>query len=151
MPEKFVVPQFIDNEDKILGPITVRQFLICLFALLPIFILYKIFPFITFLPLAIVVIGIAGTFAFLKVNGQPFHVFAVNALQTRMRPSLRVWNRQLDESQIREQLRQEREAAKKPPVVESLAKAQPSMRHLRDLSLMVNTGGVYNPNDEPLS
>lgn len=148
MPDKFVVPQFIDNEDKILGPITVRQFLICLFALLPIFILYKVFSFLTFIPLAILVIGTAGTFAFLKVNGQPFHVFFVNALQTRMRPGLRVWNRQLDEAQIREQLRQEREAAKKPIVAASVMKAQPTMRHLRDLSLMVNTGGVYNPNDE---
>jgi len=25
MPEKFVVPQFIDNEDKILGPITIGR------------------------------------------------------------------------------------------------------------------------------
>ena len=38
MPEKFVVPQFIDNEDKILGPITVRQFLILLVATFVIFI-----------------------------------------------------------------------------------------------------------------
>jgi hypothetical protein len=148
MPEKFVVPQFIDNEDKILGPITVRQFLICLFSLLPLFILYRIFPFLYFVPLGLMVLGLAGTFAFLRVNGQPFHVFAMNALQTGMRPALRVWNRQLDEAQIRAQLHQEREAAKRPKVVSAEVKPLPAMRHLRDLSLMVNTGGVYNPNDD---
>lgn len=148
MPDKFVVPQFIDNEDKILGPITVRQFLICLFTLLPLFILYKILPFVYFIPAGLLTAGLAGVFAFLKVNGQAFHVFAVNALQTLSRPVLRVWNRQLDEAQIREQLRQEREAARKPPVVAAPPKAPPSTRHLRDLSLMVNTGGVYNPNDD---
>ncbi len=148
MPDKFVVPQFIDNEDKILGPITVRQFLICLFTLLPLFILYKFLPFAYFVPSGIVVAGLAGVFAFLKINGQSFHVFAVNALQTAMRPDLRVWNRQLDEAQIREQLRQEREAAKRPAEARSIPKPPPSTRHLRDLSLMVNTGGVYNPNDD---
>ncbi len=148
MPEKFVVPQFIDNEDKILGPITVRQFLICLFALLPIFILYKVLSFIVFIPAALAVAGLAGTFAFLKVNGQPFHIFAVNALQTSMRPTLRVWNRQLDEAQIRAYLKQERDALLRPQEAAVARKAAPTTRHLRDLSLMVNTGGVYNPHDD---
>ena len=30
MPQQFTVPQFIDVEDQILGPITVRQFVIVL-------------------------------------------------------------------------------------------------------------------------
>lgn len=147
MPEKFVVPQFIDNEDKILGPITVRQFLICLFTVLPIFILYKVLPFMYFVPSALLLGGFAGVFAFMKVNGQPFHVFALNALQTAMRPGLRVWNRQLDEGQIRAYLRQERELLEKPELIVH-SKERPTMRHLRDLSLMVNTGGVYNPDDD---
>ncbi len=147
MPEKFVVPQFIDNEDKILGPITVRQFLICLFAVLPIFILYKVLPFLYFVPSGLLVGGFAAVFAFMKVNGQPFHVFALNALQTFMRPPLRVWNRQLDEVQIRAYLQQERALLEKPELV-TYAKERPTMRHLRDLSLMVNTGGVYNPDDD---
>ena len=147
MPEKFVVPQFIDNEDKILGPITVRQFLICLFTLLPVFVLYKILPFVYFVPTAILACGLSGVFAFMKVNGQPFHIFAVNALQTAMRPGLRVWNRQLDEAAIRETLRQERLAREKPQEQRHV-KERPTMRHLRDLSLMVNTGGVDNPDDD---
>lgn len=148
MPDKFVVPQFIDNEDKILGPITVRQFLICLFAVLPIFILYRVLTFWYFLPAGLLVAGTAGTFAFMKVNGQPFHIFAINAIQTRSRPSLRVWNRQLDEAQIKAYLKQEYEASLRPSIVSAPTKTPPTMRHLRDLSLMVNTGGVYNPDDE---
>jgi hypothetical protein len=49
MPEKFIVPQFIDNEDKILGPLTVRQFLILLGAAVLLFILYKIFATLYFI------------------------------------------------------------------------------------------------------
>ena len=148
MPEKFVVPQFIDNEDKILGPITVRQFMICLFSILPVFIFYQILPFMYFVPMGILTLGLAATFAFLRVNGQPFHVFAVNALQTSMRPKLRVWNRQLDETAIRAYLKQEQDLLEKPVVSGAERKAHPTSRHLQDLSLMVNTGGVYNPNDE---
>ena len=39
--QQFVVPQFIEVEDKILGPITVRQFLIMLIAGILIFIVYR--------------------------------------------------------------------------------------------------------------
>lgn len=151
MPDKFVVPQFIDNEDKILGPITVRQFLICLFSMLPVVILYTILPFMYFVPSAVLVVGIAMVFAFLKVNGQPFHIFAVNALQTAARPPLRVWNRQHDEAQLRAFIKQEQDRLAKPVVESFQRKERPTSRHLQDLSLMVNTGGVYNPDEDARS
>lgn len=94
MPDKYIVPQFIDNENKILGPITVRQFMIVLVSALLIFILYSIFPFYIFIVPAVLIAGLAETFALLvKINGQPFHLFAVNVLQTQMRPKIRVWNK----------------------------------------------------------
>ncbi len=46
---QYVVPQFITVEDKILGPITVRQFLILLVDTGLMFIFYKIFDFSLFL------------------------------------------------------------------------------------------------------
>jgi len=39
--QQFTVPQFIDVEDKILGPITIRQFLILLVGCIVIFISYR--------------------------------------------------------------------------------------------------------------
>ncbi|HEU0050560.1 MAG TPA: PrgI family protein [Patescibacteria group bacterium] len=140
MPEKFVVPQFIDNEDKILGPITVRQFLICLGATLVIFIEYAIFRFAYFIIAALITAGIAAVFAFVKVNGQPFHIFFINFLQSFVRPPLRVWHKELPDSELRVYLTE----PAKPIVKAEQTKTKPESTRLRDLALTVNTGGVYN-------
>ena len=47
--EQFTVPQFIDVEDKVIGPITVRQFIILLFGGGFIFIAYRLSDFVLFL------------------------------------------------------------------------------------------------------
>jgi hypothetical protein len=143
MPQQFVVPQFIDVEDKIIGPITTRQFLIILSTVLVLFILYKILRFTYFVVSGIPVAGIAGTFAFARVNGAPFHLFFLNILQTSRRPAARVWYKDETDSEIRALM-----AAPPAP----LAKLEPvkeavSTSRLQELSLVANTGGVYNPDD----
>ncbi|MEI7512372.1 MAG: PrgI family protein [Candidatus Uhrbacteria bacterium] len=144
MPEKFVVPQFIDNEDKILGPITVRQFVICLSATFLGFISYKILSFVPFIFAAVLIGGLAGVFGFLKINGQPFHLFFVNVLQTLMRPAKRVWNKEPTDAELRAFI-------VKPPEIAQIIriyKPMPASTRLRDLALTVNTGGVYNPDND---
>jgi len=70
--QQFTVPQFIDVEDKILGPITIRQFLILLVGCIVIFISYRYGDLGTFV-LVLAVVGILSLlFAFVKVNGQTF-------------------------------------------------------------------------------
>jgi hypothetical protein len=144
MPEKFVVPQFIDAEDKILGPITVRQFLICLGATLVLFIGYRLLSIWYFAAFAAVVGGLAGTFSFLRINGQPFHIFFVNFLQTNVRAKLRVWHKELNDRELRA-LSEMKEDVQAPPKV---VKQRPASTRLRDLALTVNTGGVYNPEED---
>lgn len=146
MPEKFIVPQFIDNEDKILGPITVRQFLIMLGAALLLFIEFKLLATAYFILAGLVTAGIAGTFAFVKINGQPFHLFFLNALQTTIRPGLRVWNKTLNDGELRTLMRE----VTPPPAVILPDRRRPTSSHLRDLTLVVNTGGVYKPDDDEL-
>lgn len=147
MPDKYIVPQFIDNENKILGPITVRQFMIVLASVFILFILYSIFPFVYFAIMAAVIVPISATFAFVKINGQPFHLFAVNVLQTQMRPKIRVWNKEKNDAEIRAYIKQG--APKETNQVMAPSKARPDSTKLRDLTLIVNTGGVYNPDDQP--
>lgn len=143
MPGQFIVPQFIDKEDRIIGPITVRQFLICLVSAGIIFVEYKLLTTAFFILALIPTAALAGTFAFLKINGQPFHLFFVNFLQSQVRPKLRVWNKSLSLEEIK--------SAQKVvglPAVEKIAhKKRPSSTRLRDLALVVNTGGVYRPED----
>ncbi|MCC7357604.1 PrgI family protein [Candidatus Uhrbacteria bacterium] len=145
MPDKFIVPQFIDKEDQILGPITVRQFLIMLVSFFLVFIAFRLLAFIPFLFVTILVIGIGGTFGFLKINGQPFHVFFLNALQTALRPSLRNWDKRPTDAELRAWIKREDVIA---PTVVSKQKPLPENSKLRDLTLVVNTGGVYRPEDE---
>ena len=144
MPDKFIVPQFIDKEDQILGPVTVRQFLICLAAVFAIFIENVIFQFAYFLMLAMVTAAAAGIFAFVKINGQPFHIFFINFLQTSLRPSLRAWNKNLLDEEVKQYLK----TAAPEVVLPRPSKERPVSVRLRDLSLVVNTGGVYKPEDE---
>ncbi|MBP9869459.1 PrgI family protein [Patescibacteria group bacterium] len=144
MPEKFIVPQFIDKEDQILGPITVRQFLIVLVAMFSIFIAYRILAFPYFLVFSIFTAAIGGTFGFMKINGQPFHVFFLNFLQTMLRPPLRVWDKRPTDAEIRAISMVE----VIPPPQVTTRKPRPESSRLRDLSLVVNTGGVYKPEDD---
>ncbi|MBM3204438.1 PrgI family protein [Candidatus Uhrbacteria bacterium] len=144
MPEKFVVPQFIDNEDKILGPITVRQFLIMLVTVFVIFIEYAILKFVYLIFAGLITAGIGAVFAFVRINGQPFHIFFVNFLQTNVRPPLRVWHKELSDSDLRRLLVEKKQEV----VAKHVRKPPPATTRLRDMALTVNTGGVYNAEDD---
>ncbi|OGL66900.1 hypothetical protein A2856_00130 [Candidatus Uhrbacteria bacterium RIFCSPHIGHO2_01_FULL_63_20] len=141
MPEQFVVPQFIDAEDKILGPVTARQFIIMLVAFLTVAVLYKLVPFIWFLLLGVPIIIVGGVVAFVRINGQPFHYFILNLTQTFRKPQLRVWDKSLTTAEIKDLMKD----VTPPPPPPPARKAPVSASKLAELSLVVNTGGVYKP------
>ena len=148
MPDKYVVPQFIDNEDKILGPITVRQFLVLMAATAALFISYKLAPsMLVFVLLALLICGLAGTFGFLKIHTQPFHLFFINFLASQIRPGLRVWDKELTNDQLLEFMSLDKVTGAEVEVRNE--KERPTSSRLRDLTLVVNTGGVYKPDDDP--
>src|SRR3989338_9647067 len=101
MPEQYVVPQFIDSEDKIFGPVTARQFIILMVVALMEFLLFKLLSFVFFLLIGIPFFALGGTIAFTKINGQPFHFFILNAVQTFKKPGLRVWDKTVDRKSTR--------------------------------------------------
>lgn len=139
--QQFTVPQFIDVESKIIGPITTRQFLIFLAAAVIIGISYKIFDFSLFLTIGIIVFALAGTFAFLRINGRPFHFFLLNFIQTLRRPGLRVWNHNLGFVDMPENInvvKGEIKAVKKEVYKSS---------RLAELALVVDTKGRYRGED----
>ncbi|MFA5134150.1 MAG: PrgI family protein [Patescibacteria group bacterium] len=141
--QQFVVPQFIDVEDKIIGPITTRQFLIMIGAFLVDFAAYKLATFIFFIFLFLIITGFAIILAFAKINGQPFHYFLLNLFQTMRRPKLRVWYIPL----IMAELRVFAESVPPPPPKVEINKERPTASKLSDLTLLVNTGGVYRPEE----
>jgi len=141
MPDQFVVPQFIDVEDKIFGPVTTRQFVILLVAGLLIFISFKLADTTLFIFLTALLGGLALVLAFVKINGQAFHYFILNIIQTLRRPSRRIWNRLYSKAEL-DTLRK---AAPEEVAEASAAVPKLSYSRIRDLSLMVNTGGYYRP------
>lgn len=138
---QFVVPQFLDVEPRIIGPVTARQFLIMLTVVLVDFACYRIFanniPFLLATALPITIIG--SIFAFGRVNGQPFHVIALNVLQTIRRPGKRVWDKTMTDQDLRVMMKKE----DAPPPIIRHTKAPLEQSRLSDLTLIVNTGGVY--------
>lgn len=145
MAQQFVVPQFLDVEAKIIGPITGRQFVILLSTLGVEFIIYSIFlniAVVIILGLPVLATGLI--FAFAKVNGQPFHFIVLNMVQTLRRPGLRVWDKSLTDQQLQQFVKKEQEKAPPPPPTKRALTAS----RLSEVSLVVNTGGVYKPEDD---
>ncbi len=136
--QQFTVPQFIDVESKIIGPITTRQFLIILAAALLIALFYRIFDFSLFVFTTVIVLIIAAMFAFVKINSRPFHFFVLNAVQTLRRPHLRVWNNSLSFQAHDE---------KTPPTTkkeyQAIPKEQYKKSRLAEVALIVDTKGRY--------
>lgn len=137
--QQFVVPQFIDVEDKIIGPITIRQFLIMLAGGLIIFITYRLADFELFIFTLVVVGGISFVLAFIKINGQSFHYVILNIVQFLKKPSVRVW----DKTRNKKDLNYLRKKTIEKKVEEKKVVKRRGGEHVRDLALIVNTGGYY--------
>jgi len=106
---------------------------------------YKIFDFSLFLTVSILIFIITIVFSFVRINGRPFHFFVLNLAQTLKRPKLRVWSNRT--SLLKESYQiSEKEITKKvqPPV----EKIQPSLSHLAELSLIVDTRGEYGGEED---
>lgn len=136
--QQFTVPQFIDVEDKIIGAVTTRQFVIILFGAIFIAIFYKIFDFSLFVFSGVITFIISIVFAFIKINGRPFHYFVLNFIQTMKRANLRVWtSEKINESAVEMDDMPKKD---KPIPVKNLL---PQASRLDELSLIVDTQGAY--------
>jgi len=139
--QKFIVPQFIDIESKIFGPITTKQFLIMLVGLMFGFIAYKLSDLSLFIVEAIIIFVIVSAFAFVKVNGAPFHVFLLNYIKTMKSAKVRIWRRQ---PYIQYSKKETEENITDEPVKR---RRNISASRLSQLSLIIDTGGAYQGED----
>src|SRR6056297_2340676 len=140
MARTFTVPQFVDVESKVIGAITARQFMILLSGAILIGICYKVFSFWIFVFLGLIIFSLSGIFAFAKINGRPFHFFVLNFIQTSKRPSIRAWN---NRNSIKDQEEIDVENVAKEQKKEVFEKEALSLSKLSELTLVVDTQGVY--------
>ncbi|MCL5006565.1 MAG: PrgI family protein [Patescibacteria group bacterium] len=76
---QFQVPQFIETEDKIIGPLTLKQFFYLAAAGFLVFISFFVLQTWLWLIITTVLGGAALAMAFAQVNGRPMLIFVMNA------------------------------------------------------------------------
>ena len=105
--------------------------------------MFKLMPIVWFAITGLPLFAFGVILAFSKVNGQPFHLFLLNLTQTMRKPRLSVWDKRLTDAEVRAHLTK----AAPPPPPPRARKAFANASRLQELTLVVNTGGVYKPEE----
>ena len=91
---KYQVPQFIEIEDKVIGPLTVKQFVYLAGGAGMAFIIYTYLPIYIALLLIAVVVPLALALAFYKINNKPFIDFLEAAFLFYTKKNLYIWKKE---------------------------------------------------------
>lgn len=90
---QFKVPQFIEEEAKIVGPFTFKQFIYIGGAGVILFLLYFMIPFIYFILVAIILLPFGLALATLKRGGIPLPTVIKNFFIQAISPKVYIWRR----------------------------------------------------------
>ena len=90
---RFTIPQFIEHEPKIVGPLTFRQFSFIGVAAAICFILYYTVPFSVFLIACLILGGGAMALAFLRIGGRSLPTIFGNFLKFSVSPKIFIWRK----------------------------------------------------------
>ncbi|MCP6718452.1 MAG: PrgI family protein [Patescibacteria group bacterium] len=90
---RFTVPQFIEHEAKIVGPLTFKQFTYIGIAGAICFILYFSVSFPLFLLASVVLVGGGMALAFLKIGGRSLPGVIGSFLRFKLTPKMYLWKR----------------------------------------------------------
>lgn len=90
---RYQVPQFVDIEDQIIGPFTLKQFLMYVAAVLVLIPVYLFSDLALFLLIAIPTLGIAALFAHWKINGRSLASTIGSGFQFYTAGQLYIWRR----------------------------------------------------------
>ena len=94
---QYKVPQNIDKQDEIVGPLTIVQFSYLAIAFAMDFLLFKSMPRFTSIMLIIPISLIAIGLAFVKVNDKPLIEFLTAMITFFQKSKVRVWHKTSDE------------------------------------------------------
>ena len=92
---QFRVPQFIEVEDKLFGPLSFKQFVYLAGGVGIIYVLYKVLPFWIAIFLIIPVGALSGLLTFYKVNGKPFIFYLQASINYMFSGKLFIWKQRL--------------------------------------------------------
>jgi hypothetical protein len=95
----FNVPQFIDIEDKLVGPLTAKQLGWIAAGAVIILVFYSLLDKPTFLISSIITAVIFGALAFYKPYNQPLIKFILSSIMFVVRPKMYIWRRATEKVQ----------------------------------------------------
>jgi hypothetical protein len=95
---RFQVPQFTDVEDKIVGPLTFKQFIYLAGGAGAIVVLFTFLPKILAIFLSLPIAAFAGLLAFYKVNNQSFIKVVESFVKYSVTSKLYLWKHERNES-----------------------------------------------------
>lgn len=125
---RFEVPQFIEIEDKIFGPLTFKQFIYVAGGGGLCYAVYKLLPIFLAVPVIAAIAGLSYALAFYKLNGQAFIVVGQAFLSYITKNKLYVWKKETP------QIKPQPIAVPKPPVPAPEENKELTARRIQDLA-----------------
>lgn len=123
---RFRVPQFLDIEDKLFGPLTFFQFAYLIGGGGFVFVIYKLLPIWIGIFLIIPIVLLSLALAFYKINNKPFIYYVQAGINYYTNNKLYVWKQRL----VKTSIKKEEEAPQRVSVVPKV----PEHSTLKDLA-----------------
>lgn len=131
----FQTPQFIEQEAKIIGPLTLKQFLYVAAAAGLSFIAYYIFNLFLWFMISAILAGLAIALAFVKINGQDLPKILLSAFAYLWQPRIYTWQRITKETSLEiSEIEKLREVRRSMSIQEKLKSA----------ALDITTGKIFS-------
>lgn len=136
---RFQVPQFIEVEDKIFGPLTIKQFVYLAGGAGLAFIAFRFIPWkIVSIPVILIVLGFSLAMAFYQINNKPLIYILQSAFGYFVSDKLYLWRKK------------EKTLEKNTAPIEKFAGQSPmyvpkSQNKLHNLTWDLDTDGGINP------
>ncbi len=128
----FNVPQFIDIEDKLVGPLTAKQLGWMAAAGVIMLVLWSLLTMAAFVVAAIFIGFIFGALAFYKPNGQPLIFFIMSIFAFFLKPKMYIWRRVSDAQNSTKPTQKKNATIKTAPTKEISESKIEDISHLLD-------------------
>jgi len=132
----FQIPQFIEEKSKIVGFLTLPQFLYLAGAAAMSFISFKLFSFFLWLLVTLIIVSAAIALAFVKINGQPFPTIMFAGVRFLWKPKRYTWQRAMQETSL---------DVSDIEKLQSLREKVGIQEKLKTIALHISTGKLFSP------
>jgi hypothetical protein len=132
----FQVPQFIEEKPKIVGFLTLPQFLYVAAAGILSFISFKLFSFFLWILITVMVAGGAIALAFVKINGRPLPAVVLAGFRFIWKPKVYTWQRAMKETML---------DVSDIEKLQSLREKMSIGDKLKTIALHITTGKLFSP------